>query len=457
MRYKWFIVVLAICSFAAYGRQQGCRFEEGDRVCFVGDSITHSGTYHSLAYLYYATRFPEKKMHLYNCGIGGDTAGGVLKRFEWDIEPYKPTVAAVMLGMNDVGRNNYGKGKATDAQIASMASHAAQYKANMEQLAEKFKGLGSEMIFITPSIYDQTAEIDCPNNYGANDALKSFADFNVELSRKTGGCLADFHNPMRLLNEEQQRAAASFTIVGGDRIHPGRVGNFVMAYHFLAAQGLPEYVWRVAINAADKKFEALNCLIKGLEVSGKGVAFECLAQSLPFPVSQDYEKALDLVDFTDSLNKEIIAVAGLGAGDYRLAVDDTVLGSFSGSQLAAGVNLAVMKNSPSYIQAVKVAELNEKRRLIEFDLRTILFVEHKMLNRRITEPFDMDELRAELEASMKQRENTSTYANYRNKVELYYAKKPIEADMRQQIEELIDQMYACNKPAIRKFSIIKAD
>lgn len=36
------------------------RFEEGERVVFVGNSITHGGHYHSFIWLYYMTRFPDK-------------------------------------------------------------------------------------------------------------------------------------------------------------------------------------------------------------------------------------------------------------------------------------------------------------------------------------------------------------------------------------------------------------
>jgi hypothetical protein len=37
-------------------------FTDGDKVCFIGNSITHGGKYHSLIYLYYLTRFPEKEI-----------------------------------------------------------------------------------------------------------------------------------------------------------------------------------------------------------------------------------------------------------------------------------------------------------------------------------------------------------------------------------------------------------
>lgn len=454
MRYKGFIAAaLLFLSLTACGQSGDCRFQEGDRVCFIGDSITHSGTYHSLVYLYYATRFPQKKVYLYNCGIGGDTAAGVIQRFDWDIEPYKPTAAAVMLGMNDAGRTDYGKAAPTAQQTASRNEHVKLYRENMEKLADRLKGLCSKVIFITPSIYDQTAAIEALNNYGVNDALKLFADFNADLAKAHGGCLVDFHNPMRSINQEYQKSDNTRTIVGGDRIHPGRVGNFIMAYLFLKSQGMSEYVSKITVNTNDKKCVTLNCDVKGLEVSDKGVEFECLAASLPFPVPEDAKKALEPVDFTNSLNKEIIQIEGLGDADYELTADTAVLGTFSVKELAQGVNLAVIEQSPSYRQALKVAELNERRRQIEFDLRTILFVEHKMLNKRIVEPFDMSRLKIELEKLMRARENTSTYDNYRRKVELYYQMKHKEQSMRQEIDSLIDAMYSTNKPTAHKYRI----
>jgi len=78
-------------------------FRDGDRVCFVGDSITKQGGYHAQILLFYATRLPEVRVQMWNCGIAGDTAAGGVKRYDWDIAPHKPTVVSIMMGMNDVG------------------------------------------------------------------------------------------------------------------------------------------------------------------------------------------------------------------------------------------------------------------------------------------------------------------------------------------------------------------
>ena len=67
-------------------------FKEGDRVAFVGNSITHMGMFHHNIHLYHVTRFPDKPLEMYNLGVSGDVTTGVLNRMEDDIMIYKPTV-----------------------------------------------------------------------------------------------------------------------------------------------------------------------------------------------------------------------------------------------------------------------------------------------------------------------------------------------------------------------------
>ena len=52
-------------------------FKKGERVVFVGNSITHGGHYHSFVWLYYMTRFPNKPITIMNAGIG--RVHGILK------------------------------------------------------------------------------------------------------------------------------------------------------------------------------------------------------------------------------------------------------------------------------------------------------------------------------------------------------------------------------------------
>ena len=84
-------------------------FRLNERVVFIGDSITHAGLYHTYIQTFYATRFPDRNIIIYNLGISGDTAKGGYQRtsgnndylWESDVFSYNPTAAIIMLGMND--------------------------------------------------------------------------------------------------------------------------------------------------------------------------------------------------------------------------------------------------------------------------------------------------------------------------------------------------------------------
>ena len=77
-----------------------------------------------------------------------------------------------------------------------------------------------------------------------------------------------------------------------------------------------------------------------------------------FVEAEDESIALALrhSDFTDALNRETLKVTGLSAGRYRLQIDDEAVGAFDASQLAKGVNLAILK-TPMSRQAQTVLDL----------------------------------------------------------------------------------------------------
>lgn len=123
------------------------QFQDGARVCFVGDSITHGGSYHSYVYLYYLTRFPDRNFQVWNKGISGDKASHVLQRFEEDIATAKPTVSTLMLGMNDIGRWLYGADKTDAASLAQQQRYIDTYKSDITKLVGRFDAIQSEVIF----------------------------------------------------------------------------------------------------------------------------------------------------------------------------------------------------------------------------------------------------------------------------------------------------------------------
>src|SRR5205807_8596694 len=78
-------------------------FKPGDRIVFLGDSITEQYQYSTDIELYLTTRFPEWNLTFINAGISGDTANGGANRFKSHVLDEKPTAVTINFGMNDGG------------------------------------------------------------------------------------------------------------------------------------------------------------------------------------------------------------------------------------------------------------------------------------------------------------------------------------------------------------------
>jgi len=430
------------------------QFQKGDTVCFVGDSITHGGSYHTQILLFYATRFPDRRFDSYNCGISGDSAGGTLTRYSWDVVPRKPNVATIMLGMNDVWRDNYGKDKTSPEFEAKHKQALDLYSANMLKLSQTLSDAGCKLIFITPSIYDQTGNQKTNNLFGVNDALGVCAKDCQDLAAKFNGGLVDFHTIMGKVNEEGQKDDPSFTIVGGDRVHPGNPGHMLMAYAFLKAQGVPSTVSEISVDAAKGSVvKQGNCEISDLKAVKGSVSFACKEGSLPFPIAEDVRKTLErFIPLSEDLDKETLTVSGLPEGGYEVLIDGQSVQTCSAAELQAGVNLALNSKTPQYKQAQKVAELLWKRHGIVGNLRTVAAVRHFTLNRAKIAPGDIEAENKVLDEQLeKSRKNNFTYGVWQ--IETYKKYSGDVQKLEKEAADLWSQAFVENQPKAHSFEI----
>ena len=453
--------LVAALSFASHlcAQPEPAPFAAGDRWCAVGDSITHSGAYHGLVWLYYVTRFPERVIEPSNAGLSADTAAGGLRRLEWDILPHRPTVASVMFGMNDVGRTLYND-PATPELEEKRRERLSSYKDNQRLLVKALQDHGARVVLVTPSLFDQTVELDRPKQTGVNEALAECASFLKTLAAETGATVVDFHEPMTRLNAEVQRRDPKLTIVGPDRVHPGPPGHLLMAYLFLRAQRVPGDVARLTIDAKKKRVTAA---VNG-EASdvrrGKGeLSFTWTEKALPFPVSTETAPALEWVPFVQDLNQEILQVTGLAAGHYTLSIDDETpaLGPYSSDALASGVNLATERTTPQYRQALAIAEKVEKRRaLVTERVRNLALIEHRLLPDG-PHPVTIDVMKPLLAEQFELFKTKPPAPSIQRATEAYPELKPKEAESIAAAAQLVDDARQAARPRPHRYRLKPVD
>ena len=432
------------------GFVRGEVFKDGETVCFLGDSITHAGRFHGMILDYYLTRFPERTIRFVNAGIAGDSAGGAQGRLEEDVIVKKPTSVAVMFGMNDVGRGNYVA--EPDAQKKAAQQGALDhYQKNMVRLVERLRKEGGEpkLLFITPSPFDQTVVLERDNNQpGCNDGLGRCAEIVRELAAKNAATLVDFHGPMTAFNLEQQKRDPKYTIVGGDRVHPGTPGHLMMAWLFLKAQGVPSVVSQVAVDAAAGRVaESVNAEVTAVAKKDGGVAFTVLEKALPLPVDPGAKPLLDLLPIEKDLNQELFAVTGLADGKYEVKIDGVAVGQYAASALAQGVNLAFNEATPQFRQAQAVARLNEARRQTETKLRNYAAVRWFLRIRKV-DPDDLAAVKVFAETKM----NKTGY--FEAQVPAYLEKWGARGEIVAQVAEQEQALFAARKPVPHGYEVV---
>lgn len=431
------------------------RFQEGDRWVAIGDSITHGRRYHSFIHLFHATRFPERPFRTFNCGISGDSASGAVQRFDWDIGTHQPTVATLMLGMNDVSRGLYAPGQSGEAVEARRQDAIRNHLDAMAQLARKLQAQSCRLIFITPSIYDQTGNLQAENCVGVNDALGRCGEGVRKLAAQVGGSVVELHGPMTALNAQLQKTNLSVTLVGPDRVHPGDPGQLVMAYYILKGMAVPGTVASVRLDAASGKIDAQeNCRVADLQGQGTKLAFTVTAAALPYPVLPAADEALKWVPFMEELNREILQVSGLPAGAYSVRIDGQVVTHASAAELAAGVNLAGNPRSPMLKQARKVMDAEEKRHAVAARLRTFAAQRHWLgrANPKL-DPDDFEAMKAALLADLEKKKTLANYAYFKGQVDTYLTWKPREAELRKELEDHTASIWRLNRPVAHRFEI----
>jgi len=449
---------LALATIATAGIPM---FRAGDRVTFIGDSITHGGSYHAAIYLFHATRFPDRLFLAYNCGISGDTAPGTNRRFDWDIAVHEPTVATVLLGMNDAWAWCFDAPEPTEAMRQGRIQAYSTYTNEMTRLAAALDALHCRIIFIKPSPYDQTARIREKNLPGKDDLLKRFGDFLDTLAAQHGGFVVDFHEPLLPVNRALQAKDPAATVIGYDRVHPGAPGHFVMAWAFLRAENMPRLVSALEVDAASGRIRQQEnfTVHEGAEIAPDRVAFTCFERALPFPVTDEQREALEWIPFEEQLNQQLLKVTGLQPGTYELRIDGITVGAFSSAQLARGINLADNPATPQHQQAIEVRAVNERRLAPAAKLRALAHVRHTML-RKIQPPVDEDDpeaLAAALDAHVEQSQGKPWYGYLKSQARLYLEALPREKTLHLDEDRQMERMWCVNQPRPHRWTLTRQD
>jgi lysophospholipase L1-like esterase len=348
------VIVQAVTTLAA-----DFLIHDGDRVVFLGDSITEQRLYTTYIEAYALTRHPEWKLSFRNVGWGGDTSwlrqrshpdeqqlfaaeeanqqkmveDSVGRGLARDVLPLKPTFVTVKFGMND------------HSYQAFRPDIFRAYIRSQSQIAKVLEENGARVAFITPQpIEDKRPD---PDKDVRNQSLQKFGDGLKEVAARSGATFIDLLDPYMAILLRERAGNPPGNIGGGDAVHPGPIGHTVMAWVVLKGLGAPAEVSRAEIDAATQMvIAAEGCRVSQLKVAGGAASFDRLDEALPMPIDERAEPALKLAPIMEDLNRLELRVTGLAPGNYDVTIDGEPAGKVSAEELSKGWNLA---NAPGPI------------------------------------------------------------------------------------------------------------
>ncbi len=328
--------------------------KDGDSVVFLGDSITHQCLYTQYVENYFYTRYPKLRLHFHNAGVGGDRAKDALTRFDEDVAPYMPKYVTILLGMND------GSYKGFDQAVFDT------YTADMTTLLERISALGATAIPMTPTMHDARAARvkggQEPRDTFYNGVLGLYGAWLREQAQVRGLGFVDMYSPLNNLTLGKRKTDPDWTMIK-DAVHPGPVGQTVMAASIIADMVKKTQVSQIVIEAlpGGPKSIGASAKVDGLALADGELSFTALESALPWVLPPDAAEGVQITALGHRYSNQKVTVLQLPKGKYTLRIDGTEVGIFTEAQFARGVELQGNAKTPQYQQALAVAVLNKQR------------------------------------------------------------------------------------------------
>lgn len=218
------LLVFVAMNVSAYAAEQAAPLKAGDRVVFLGDSITQQGAgpkgYVTLFGQMVKERMAAKNINVIGAGISGHKVPDLQKRLDKDVLDKDPTVVVIYIGINDVWHSTNGRGTSTE-----------DYEAGLKELIDRIHAKNARVLLCTPSVIGEKAAGENP----LDGMLAQFAGISRKVAYETGVQLLDLHEAFRHYLEAHNKKGVSKGILTTDGVHLNETGNKFVAEEMLSA------------------------------------------------------------------------------------------------------------------------------------------------------------------------------------------------------------------------------
>lgn len=255
--------------------------KKGDRIVFLGDSITQAGAgaggYVTLVKEALVKKHPDLEIEVIGAGISGNRVPDLEARLERDVLAKKPTLVVIYIGINDVWHSLNGRG-----------TSKSDYEEGLKRIVKRISDAGARVILCTPSVIGEKHD-------GANQLdkmLEEYSQISRAVAAQARARLLDLRKQFLSHLKEQNKENAEKSILTSDGVHLNAAGNQYVAARMLEAlesvgkslrhvvlfkfkpEATPEQVQEVvtAFGTLKSKIDAIEDFEWGTDVSVENLA-----------------------------------------------------------------------------------------------------------------------------------------------------------------------------------------
>lgn len=213
------IILLAFGGGAAVLQAAEIAVKDGQKIAFLGDSITANGWSNQTGYVNLTIAGLKAngiRVFAIPAGIGGHKSNHMLERLKRDVLDKKPDWMTLSCGVNDVWQGSQGV-------------PLDQYKINITAIVDRCRAAEVKVVILTATVIGE--ELD--NDY--NKKLASYNEFLRSLAKEKRYLLADLN---ALFQKRIKIIPKSGRLLTSDGVHMNPAGDKVIAEGILRAFGL---------------------------------------------------------------------------------------------------------------------------------------------------------------------------------------------------------------------------
>jgi isoamyl acetate esterase len=218
---SWAILSGILCAGPALAADgDPLPLKKGDKIVFLGDSITQGGGgpngYVTLIRNALADKHKDLGIEIVNAGISGNKVPDLQRRLDKDVIAKKPTLVVIYIGINDVWHG------LTDP---ARGSSKEKFEEGLKEIIGKIKDNGARVVLCTPTVIGEKTG-------GANKAdskLDEYSDISRRIAKELKLPLCDLRKAFVDNLKENNKENKDRGVLTADTVHLNEAGNKVVA------------------------------------------------------------------------------------------------------------------------------------------------------------------------------------------------------------------------------------